>query len=1166
MGIKTLAIYSDADADSLHVREADEAVALGGNSPGETYLSIDKIMGAAKNHGATILHPGYGFLSENAEFAERVESAGIAFAGPSPQNIRCFGLKNTARELAQKCGIPLLPGTSLLASAVEAEAAAKEVGLPVMLKSTAGGGGIGMQVCRSVSDVGKAFEAVSRLGAANFAEAGVFLEKFVEKARHVEVQIFGDGLGNVIPLGERDCSTQRRNQKLIEETPAPNLSEHVRDQLAAAAVKLGRFVNYRSAGTVEFLYDAASESFYFLEVNTRLQVEHGVTEEVYGIDLVEWMLRLALGEREFFENPPRRPAGVAIQARIYAEMPSRNFQPSTGQLTCVRFPPDVRVETWVSEGLEISPYYDPMIAKIVAHAGDRATAVNRLRDALRQTALYGVETNQSYLGAVLETAEFREGRATTSMLASFEYTPLYMEVLEGGLDTIVVDWPGRVGYWNVGVPPSGPFDDRSFRSANSILGNPPGTAGLEITVRGPTLKPHIDCVVCLTGAKMSVTVDEKPAPWGEAFVLKAGSILKIGTAQGPGLRAYLCIKDGFDVAEYLGSRTTFALGQFGGHCGRSLRAGDALRLFPGCGATSGVSFGVAQLPDKFSNHWTIAVSYGPHGAPDFFTEEDIDMFFSTAWEVHYNSSRTGVRLIGPKPKWARADGGEAGLHPSNIHDTPYQVGAVDFTGDMPIILGPDGPSLGGFVCPATVLQSELWKVGQLRPGDRVVFRPVEVAQALELTRNQRQEAAQLPVVRENVFGSLSALKNPKCVIRRQGDTGLLVEFGEMVLDLELRFYVQALMEALQARNIDGVLDLTPGIRSLQVRYDPAKLSWDEIQHVVRTAHDQVGDVSKMIVPTRIVHLPLSWEDDSVQLAIDKYTQSVRADAPWCPSNIEFIRRINGLGSVEDVKRIVFSASYLVMGLGDVYLGAPVATPLDPRHRLVTTKYNPARTWTPENAVGIGGAYLCIYGMEGPGGYQLVGRTVPVWNRYQITKEFQPGQPWLLRFFDQIRFFPVDGPELARQRRDLISGRYSLRIEETEFSLAEYKAFLKANSAEIAAFKSTQQRAFEQERARWNMVETADMAPESHWGDSAAKDEHIPAGCIPVHASVSGNVWRILANTGDRVSAGDTILILESMKTEIPVPAGTDGRIEELRTAERRAVRSGQVIAVIRSES
>jgi urea carboxylase len=408
---------------------------------------------------------------------------------------------------------------------------------------------------------------------------------------------------------------------------------------------------------------------------------------------------------------------------------------------------------------------------------------------------------------------------------------------------------------------------------------------------------------------------------------------------------------------------------------------------------------------------------------------------------------------------------------------------------------------------------------------------------------------------------------PAEVYRQTGDKYLLIEYGPPVLDLNLRFRVHALMTWLQRRNLPGVVDLTPGIRSLQVHFDSRILPVGELLDLLIDAESELPAVDNMEVPTRIVHLPLSWDDAATRLAIDKYMQSVRADAPWCPSNIEFIRRINGLDSIDDVHRIVFEASYLVLGLGDVYLGAPVATPVDPRHRLVTTKYNPARTWTPENAVGIGGAYLCVYGMEGPGGYQFVGRTVQMWNRFKQTRDFRDGKPWLLRFFDQIRFYPVSEGELLQLREDFVQGRFALRVEEEVFSLRRYNAFLRENAAAIGAFKARQQAAFEAERERWRVAGQAEYASDTTVAAAATDSElDLPRNGRAVATHVAGSVWRIPVAEGALVKAGEPVVIVESMKMEIVVPAPCDGRVHKLFCREGSHVAAGQDLLVIAGEA
>ncbi|MBS0424272.1 MAG: carboxyltransferase domain-containing protein, partial [Proteobacteria bacterium] len=376
----------------------------------------------------------------------------------------------------------------------------------------------------------------------------------------------------------------------------------------------------------------------------------------------------------------------------------------------------------------------------------------------------------------------------------------------------------------------------------------------------------------------------------------------------------------------------------------------------------------------------------------------------------------------------------------------------------------------------------------------------------------------------------------------------------------------ALMESMQQANLPGIIDLTPGIRSLQIHFDAQILPRDDLLKFLLAAEQSLPDSASMTVPSRIVHLPLSWDDAATRLAIEKYMQSVRSDAPWCPSNIEFIRRINGLDSIEEVHRIVFDASYLVLGLGDVYLGAPVAVPVDPRHRLVTTKYNPARTWTPENAVGIGGAYLCIYGMEGPGGYQFVGRTLPVWNRYRQTADFKDGKPWLLRFFDQIRFYPVSESELLKLRKDFISGQFKLHIEETAFSLQQHHQFLQQNETAINDFKARQQAAFEAERECWKINGQAEYVSEFDLDEADAQSElDLPEDSHAVAAPVTGTVWKILAAEGQQVSTSDVLIVVEAMKMEIAVETPVSGTIKRILCRQGESIAAGQLLVILQKD-
>jgi urea carboxylase len=1175
MGIASVAVYSEADRSSLHVLEADEAVLIGPAPAAQSYLSFDAIFAAIAQTGAEAVHPGYGFLSENVTFARECAARGVVFIGPAPEHVEAFALKHTARETARRCGVALLPGTGLLASLEEALTAAATLTYPVMLKSSGGGGGIGMRVCHSAEQLTEAWDSVLRLSRANFGDSGVYLEKFVARARHIEVQIFGDGKGEIVALGERDCSAQRRHQKVLEETPAPGLTPETRAQLFASAILLGKAVNYANAGTVEFIYDDDTANFYFLEVNTRLQVEHGVTEQVTGIDLVEWMVLQASGDLAPLASFTIQPNAHSIEARVYAEDPAQNFQPTPGKLTLVSFPPPAlaRVETWIESGATITPFYDPMIAKIIVTGTDRADALQKLDAALAASAIDGTETNLRYLRALARTPEFVSGKVTTSFLNTFTLARNAIEIIEGGTQTTLQDYPGRTGYWNVGVPPSGPMDHLNFRIANRLVGNGPEAAAIEFATMGGRLRFHADTLFALTGADMSAKLNGKPVPLWTAVEAKAGSVLALGAAAKEGIRTYLALRGGIDTQPYLGSRATFMLGGFGGNAGRALRAGDVLHL----GQKDLALLDPAPLPIAFApeltHHWQIGVLFGPHTAPDFFTEDDITMLFATNWKVHYQSDRTGVRLVGPKPKWARPDGGEAGLHPSNIHDNAYAIGAIDFTGDMPILLGPDGPSLGGFVCPAAIAQAELWKLGQLKAGDLVRFHRITAAEAAAL--EQAQDAfledfatplAPLPLDSTPEPAIIAAFpdRSPSLTFRADGDRYLLVEYGEMKLDLVLRFRVHVLEQNLRAAALPGIIDITPGIRSLHIHFDSRILSRAQLIETLSELDRTMPDLTDITVPSRIVYLPLSWDDPQAVVAQLKYMQAVRPDAPWCPSNIEFIRRINGLGSIDEVYRIVHAASYLVLGLGDVYLGAPVATPVDPRHRLVTTKYNPARTWTPENAVGIGGAYLCVYGMEGPGGYQLVGRTIQVWNAWKSTEAFPPGKPWSLRFFDQIRFYPVSPEELLDARERFPHGLYPLRTEETTFNLADYLTFLDSIKDEAATFKHTQKTAFDAERERWIAAgQMTIVEPEESPIEQAPAE--IPDGCEGISSPMTASLFQIAIEVGQHVEDGQKLVVLDAMKTEIIVASSIAGIVEQIHCILGSLVTSGQLLVSIRPD-
>jgi urea carboxylase len=706
MGIASVAVYSDADRFTPGVLAADEAVRLGPAPAAQSYLDVEAVIAACKATGAEAVHPGYGFLSENVGFAERLAAEGLIFIGPRPEHLRAFGLKHTARDLAKASGVPLLPGTDLLPDVETALSAAEAIGYPVMLKSTAGGGGIGMQLCHSAQELAERFAAVERTARASFGDARVYLERFVAQARHVEVQIFGDGKGRVVALGERDCSLQRRNQKVIEETPAPGLSDTVRARLHAAAVAFGESVAYESAGTVEFIYDPDRADFYVPRGEHAAPGRASGHGAVFGIDLVEWMIRQAAGEDRSASRARLRRG--ARRSRCGSMPRIRTpISPSAGLLTEVRFRigrPHRRLDRDRHRGdavLRSDAGQDHRHRRRRA-GGDRGAPSQALADDRNRPASRPIST----ICAPSPPPTLRQRAGRDHGPARPRLSPAqHRGRLLPGPQSSVQELPGRLGLWHVGVPPSGPMDERSFRACQPLVGNDPTTA-LELTVSGPTCASTPTPDRRARGRADAASLDGiEPRPQ-RAVCGDGGPDARHRPDRGAGPARLSRVRGGLAAPLVLGSRATFALGAFGGHatgvaegrrCAASRRA-PAVDADPPRG----------RQPQ--TQAWEIGVVYGPHGAPDFFLESrHRNAVLGGSYEVHFNSARTGVRLIGPTPRWARADGGEAGLHPSNLHDNAYAVGSIDFTGDMPIILGPDGPSLGGFVCPAVIARDELWK-------------------------------------------------------------------------------------------------------------------------------------------------------------------------------------------------------------------------------------------------------------------------------------------------------------------------------------------------------------------------------------------------------------------------------------------------------------------------
>lgn len=1181
LNIKSVAVYSDPDKYSEHVLIADEKIPLNGTSAAETYINIDKIIKAVKDSGAEAVIPGYGFLSENADFADRLAIEGVTWVGPSGDAIRKLGLKHSAREIAQAAGVPLVPGSGLVSNAAEARDIAAKLEYPVMVKSTAGGGGIGLQKVDSEEDIERVFETVQHQGKSYFGDSGVFLERFVENARHVEIQMFGDGYGKALAIGERDCSLQRRNQKIIEETPAPNLPETTRINMRKAAEQLASSMNYKCAGTVEFIYDEKRDEFYFLEVNTRLQVEHPITEMVTNLDLVEWMLYIAADMPPNFEQVVK-VEGASMEARLYAENPVKDFKPSPGQLIEVKFPDFARVDTWVKTGSVVSSEYDPTLAKIIVHGKDRADALIKLRKALDETVVYGCITNIDYLRSVANSSMFEDAKMHTKILDTYDYKPNAFEITSPGAYTTVQDYPGRVGYWRIGVPPSGPMDSYSFRLANRIVGNHYKAPAIEITLNGPSILFHHETVIAITGGEVPIKINDELVNMYEPIAVKRGDKLSVGKLT-TGCRSYLAIRGGIDVTEYLGSRSTFALGNLGGYNGRVLKMGDVLFLGqPGLAANS-LPAPISEplkapksLIPKISTtkEWTVGVTCGPHGSPDFFTEESIKDFFSNPWKVHYNSNRFGVRLIGPKPKWARTDGGEGGLHPSNAHDYVYSLGAINFTGDEPVILTCDGPSLGGFVCQAVVADAEMWKIGQVKPGDSINFVPISFEDALSLTKQQNDAITKLEGESTSITKALTEPENPVLSVyqanehspvvtyRQAGDKYILVEYGENIMDLNYSYRVHKLIEMVDTHKTIGIKEMSQGVRSVLIEYDGFKIHQKVLVETLIAYEAEVAFTNKWSVPSRVVRLPMAFEDKVTLDAVKRYQETIRADAPWLPNNVDFIANVNGIERSE-VKDMLYSARFLVLGLGDVFLGAPCAVPLDPRHRFLGSKYNPSRTFTPNGTVGIGGMYMCIYTMESPGGYQLVGRTIPIWDKLSLgeyTKKFNNGKPWLLTPFDQVSFYPVSEAELDQFVEDSKRGMFEVDIVESVFDHTKYLSWIQENSKSIEDFQKQQDGDKLQEFKRLIQVANEDLIKS---GTKIEENvEEYPEDAEMIYSEYSGRFWKSLVNVGEDVKQGQSLVVIEAMKTEMVVAAPKDGKILKIVHSNGDMVEAGDVVVVI----
>ncbi|KAK8091910.1 urea carboxylase [Apiospora hydei] len=1185
LGLRIVAIYTEPDSASQHVADADEAHLLDGPAA-HAYLDGDQILRIAREAGAQAIVPGYGFLSENAGFARAVAAAGLHFVGPSPESIEQFGLKHTARALSTAAGVPVVPGsTGLLGNADDA-----------CRVSTAGGGGMGLQTCADEAELRAAFETVRARGEALFRDSGVFLEKYYPAAHHIEVQVFGDGHGRVAALGERECSIQRRHQKVIEECPSPFVTQkkpELRQSLAAAAVALAESVQYASAGTLEFLVDDETGDFFFLEMNTRLQAG-------------------------------KEPKGHAIEVRAYAENPAKGYAPSPGLLQKVEWChlPGTRLDTWVRAGITVSPHYDPLLAKVIHHGPSRTETLTGLQEVLAKTVICGPPTNLDFLQAILQDSKFQAGETITQFLSTFNFRPPAIDVLAGGAYTLVQDYPGRPTIGR-GFGHGGPMDPVAFQLANALVGNPLGTEGLEITLTGPDLLFLGDAVVALTGAAMSATLDgdDSAFPMWTRVRISAGQRLTIGkTLSESGCRAYLAVYGGFlNVAEWFGSKATVPMTLVGGYQGRPIRAGDLLKIveklpteLAGSASGSPVSVPKSLLPNYAHECWELQVMHGPY-CEDYLTKEDLTMFYSTTWEISHNAARGGIRLIGPRPKWARADGGDGGAHPSNVIEYGYPMGGINFTGDEPVLLPNDCPDFGGFVCPFTVVKADYWKVGQLRSGDKVRFWPVTLDEALRARRAQEDYvstlAKHLAGPNEGSAGNnLSSIVNPlessisrnpgtpssaepepalirlleetesrpRVSYRQGGDDYLLVDYGHGSFDINHKCRTTALKRKLEAgtgtirfsATGEGIYNTVCIGNSMMIYYNALAVPRAQLLEHLISLESDLGDLRSALVPSRRFTLPLTFTHPKLAECAARYMANQRPYASYLPDTFDFVAANNGLSAAE-FRRLWLEAEFVCVGVG-FFMALPECLPADPRHRLNAPKMNPSRTWTPEGTVSWGGSCLAIYPVESPGGYMMAGLTIPGVDTLGYKEGFSQERPWKFEDMDVITFEEVDEGEYDRQMALFKSGRYQFKVEEdATFDMGAHNALLESTRDEVAVKKRRQKecqdkmvRLEKELLAKWDEEKQAKGISVDNI-EALLNDPKIEV----IEAPVNANVWKVLAQEGQVIEKGQVVAILEAMKMEINVGADdrlAGAKVEKVLVSPNDIVQSGKPLVLVRT--
>lgn len=1215
-GLTSIVIYSKEDIESLHVKSADEAFQLQGIGS-SAYTDIDQIVSLAQEVKADVVIPGYGFLSENKDFELALNKVKIGFAGPDSRSIEQFGLKHLARKLAVSCDVPVIPGTDIIEDENELVKACTDIGYPVMLKATAGGGGMGIKVCNSDNEVKESFIEIKSRGTSLFKNAGVFVEKYISKGRHIEVQLFGNGLGDIVTFGERECSIQRRHQKVIEETPSPFVSHlgakyGLRGKLTACARRLAEQVKYKSAGTVEFLVDNDDGSYYFLEMNTRLQVEHGITELVYNTDLVYLMLLQAdyelsgsgiplsiLKKNIHYQDGVEVPHGHAIEVRVYAENPVKNFAPSPGILHNVFIPANgeysdwkIRVDHWITTGGHVSPYFDPLLAKAMVWSPTR-TSENIVK-LLNMISIQGPINNIEYCISILESQDFNDGITLTTTLDSFKFSPHLIEFVEAGSYSSIQDLPGRNNIRH-GVPRSGPVDPLALQLANVAVGNDMETACIEFTAVGGIIKFYSSATVALAGGKFDSKVDEMEIPYFTELRIPKGSILDVGTAQGKCGKCYLAVKGGFPgIADWLGSKSCSPSLKLGGHQGRTIVPGDCLQIAGYSEEYKSFATGY-RIPDPLIPEYergttVIRVISGPHDTPDIASIEGLTELYSTDYKVGINSNRGAIALDGPSFKFSREHGGDGGGHPSNILEYPYPSCGLSTVGSSMVLFGVDGATLSGFTCICVAIEVDVWKFGQSSIGSKIQFKLIDYSDAIKLLKQRKiylDILSKRPTTTDYKFADeLESYKSAepmgKFLYTRESGELPYVAFrqageGMIILDFNIVKYSlfnngrQYILDNLVKQKLD-VLATEASTGAYAVCFDPLKVDREELLNHLIELEASIPPVENLKVPSRIYHLPMCFNHSAIKHSIDRYMHAQRRHAPYLPSNVDYLMKANCLNTFEDFKKCVTGKTEITVAVSFLCAN-PLLVLTDPRDRFVTSKYNPPRTDGPAGALSSGSVCQSIDPVNSPGGYMLWAITLPNWYWDTFCRIHE--KPWPLEVFDQVIYYEVTEEELDILNVEWMTGRREFKPEQSEFDFVQYSKFLNSIDTEVQDLSKRKQIAFakliKEERidhAKWEEEKAAARLAKA----SALQNLSTSDNAININATMPANVFRINFEKGESFQFGEPVIILESMKMEIPVrirdKSGSEDdryRIAEVLVEEGDVVGPGETLMVVERE-